>query len=360
MAYRRRYARRRPATRARRRTYSRRPAAKSRRRTYARRSRRTPQLRSTYQADIPMRVPKYIKALINPFDKDTYGCRIPDSSTSPSSFLALYDNNAQSCNSANLWMSSTLYVPNSYAYAYEMTSASGSAVTVPAAYGGSINTAKQTVVRSNYSLARPVSHGIRITCAQAATATIGYCHICLVPLTMSGATWTALPLTVAQMASLPTYRRVTISSLTNNPLVVVNRYNDDTAYRYSDVNNDESILSPVGDTFHSWMGIIVAFTEHGQNATVAIANVENLCHFEVQALPNGVSSDGPGEPSNPAVLEAACNAASQSNASFIEGTYDEEQHYKQCLNNAGMKYRQMTAALGNRGLPGITTSGRLG
>jgi len=358
MAYRRRYARRRPVTRRRR--YSRRPAARPRRRTYTRRTRRAPTLRSAYQTDIPMRVPKYIKALINPFDKDSYGARIPDSSTSPSTSLSVYDNNAQSCNTANLWMSSTLYVPNAYAYAYEMNSASGSTITVPVAFGGAINTSKQTAIRSQFSLARPVSHAVRITCAQAATATIGYCHVCLVPLSLAGATWTAIPLTVAAMAAMPTYRRVTISSLTNNPLVVVNRYNDDTAYKYTDVNNDESITSINGETFHSWMGVMVAFTEHGLNATVAIANVENLCHFEVQSLPLGVSTDRPGEPSNPAVLEAACNAASQSNASFIEGTFDEEQHYKQCLNNAGMKYRQMTMGMGNRGLPGITTSGRLG
>jgi len=361
MAYRTKRPSRRGAVR-RRRTYTRRAAPRRRAtRTYTARRTRRPVMQSAQQSPIGGRTPKYIKALINPFDKDVYGVRIPDTSTSPSSAIYCYDTVNMAVVDANAGARAQLFVPTTLNYTYAMTTTNATTVSVQAAFAGNTACDKSGAIISNYVVARPVAHGVRITCGIGATSASGYVHVCLIPLSMASTTWKAVPLNVTQMASMPTYRRVTLASLTSNPLVVVNRYNDSTAYAYVDVNVNEANRDLTkGSTFHSWMGVYVMVTDHGLNIGNSLVSCENLCHFEAQALNTGVSSDGMGEPSNPAVLEAAANSASQSNANFIEGTYDEEQHYKQCLANAGRRYAQISGAAGGHGLPGISNAGRLG
>jgi len=358
------YRTRRPARRTtvrRRRTYTRRAAPRRRvARTYTARRSRRPVMQSAQQTPIGGKTPRYIKALINPFDKDVYGVRIPDTSTSPSSAIYTYDTRSMIVVDVNAAARSALFVPNAGQYSYDLTSTGPDATTIKASFSGAVAVAKTAAIQAAYTLARPVAHGVRITCGTGATTTAGFVHVALVPLSMSASTWKNLPLNTAQMSSMATYRRVTLSSLTANPLVVVNRYNDSTAYKYTDTGNAEAVTDGTGQTFHSWMGIMVMITGHGLNIGGELVSIENLCHFEVQAKNDGISSDGMGEPSNPAVLEAAANAASQSNANFIEGTYDEEQHYKQCLNNAGRRYQQISGAGGGHGLPGISNAGRLG
>lgn len=360
MAYRRRYARR-PATRKRRYsrapTYRRRPTRAVARRT---RTRRPGVMRSAQQKNIGGTTPKYIKALINPFDKDSYGVRIPDTSTAPSSAIHCYDSNVITVRDGNLFAAANIYVPSSNSYTYLTTGISTTTIAAAAGFGGATATSKATSIQSNYSLCRPVSHGIRITCPLGATSAAGYCHVALIPLSMHSTTW-ILPTTVDQMATYNTYRRVTLASLTANPLVVVNRYNDSTAYRYSNPLRAEAVQETrEGSPFHSWMGIMVMITQHGENVGVDLVSVENICHFEAQALASGLPTDGVGEASNPPVLEAASNANSQSNSNFVEGTFDEEQHYKQCMSNAGRRYLTAVAGYAGGGLPGISNAGRLG
>lgn len=345
--------------------YQKKRASYARRRAPVRRSsyrRRTRRSRVGGSMGPSRMMPKYIKALVNPFQKDVYGVRIPDTSTSPSSSLMLYDELTISADHTNpTWARAQLFVPNSSQYSYITVPAAANSWTIPAAFGGATATNKQIAVQSNFDLVRPVAHALRITCQQAATGAAGYCHIALVDLDTFGTTWQNLPQDIGGMASNLTYRRVTLASLTQNPLVVVNRYMDQTAFSYVSCKNKEigsfNQSMPFMNAFHSWMGILVVFEGMGVAADAVIASVENICHFEVTSQPSGVNPDHPAEMSNPEVLDAAANCQSHSNCSFIEGTTDETMYLQSAYAYAGI---HTGANYGyNGGIPGVNNPGRL-
>ena len=71
---------------------------------------------------------------------------------------------------------------------------------------------------------RSVAHGIKITCPLNLTTAAGYVHIASYTLNTQGKSTWALPTTVAGIQDLPGYKRVTLQSLTQNPLIVVNKF----------------------------------------------------------------------------------------------------------------------------------------
>jgi len=125
---------------------------------------------------------------------------------------------------------------------------------------------------------RPVAHGIRITCPISPTTIQGELHLCLYPMSQAtGSTW-ALPVNVSQMQRLPSYKRVPLAELTQKPMIYVNKYMDDTAFRYFDPN--DTFLGNLGsgtnafDFGNQWCCIVIAI-ENPYGSVTNNLDIEN-------------------------------------------------------------------------------------
>lgn len=293
--------------------WSRQPSAMSRR--GAARGKRMYRAR---RARMQFSLPKFMLAQIDPFSRDAMHVRVPDDSTAPSTSFYTYDEINIAPNNAIAGGAAAMYFyPNARLVGAVGTSSSTSAWTWPAAYGGTVANSKTSTIQSQFSVSRPVAHGIRLTCGLAPTSVTGYVHIGLYTLSMfQQSTWN-LPVNLSQLSELPHYKRVTLASLTQNPLVVTNKWLDQTAFRYTDVSSFE-VGNQSNGTFeiaNSWMGIVLVVEGHGQAAGSTCLTVEAICHFEGQSNFGGLTQDRPAERPAPHVMDATAATVARTPAS---------------------------------------------
>lgn len=308
--------------------------------SYVRRGYRKPRAGSTYRRNYYPRYkaiantpPQFMLAQLNPFDPAARGVRVPDESTAPSSAFHLFDNDSITPSSGGVAVNNEicagLYLPNcnTYKYSQSATSVGITTVTWDATFTPITQPSKLSSVVAQYSVARPVAHGIRLTCPLAPTTVTGFAHIALLSIDTYNSnglnglfTNGILPNSVAGMRELPHYRRVTLASLTQEPLVVVNKYLDTTAFRYVDTNSNELAAFSAEGVFHvpqSWMAILVMVEGHSQSPGTSVLNVDNMCHFEGQSKASGLNTDDSAETANPDVFDGTSSAAGQSPASYL-------------------------------------------
>jgi len=176
---------------------------------------------------------KFALAQLDPFEPRCLGAKVPDSNTIPS--IANMDQDQ-----VNL---TTLAGPNTLAaiafypsYTYATVTATGGAGTVswPTTGSGRRNLSSVT---TNVEAIRPVAHGIRISSSTAPTNTTGFVHVGLAVESRRGGALDGspdLPTSVNEMTGLPHYKRFTVASLTQSPVTVINKWIDETAFRYDD------------------------------------------------------------------------------------------------------------------------------
>ena len=105
-------------------------------------------------------------AQIDPFCPEALGAKIPDSNTYPSTAFKIADIQAGLQTDANGIIAFAM-LPSVQAYAVKGVSASTSSWTWTAAYGGTTASARIGSITSNFTLFRPVAHGIRVSCMAA-------------------------------------------------------------------------------------------------------------------------------------------------------------------------------------------------
>lgn len=268
-----------------------------------------------------IRMPRFLLAQIDPFSRDAMHVRVPDDSTAPSSSFYAYDELNLAANNAIIGGAAAFYFyPNPLCIGAQANSATASSWTWAANYGGTVLVSKTTAIRAQYTLSRPVAHGIRITCGMAPTSVTGYCHIGLYSLSLFNQPTWKLPTSIADLSELPHYRRVTLASLTQTPLVVCNKFLDPTAFRYTDTGSFETVQagSAIFQVANSWMGIIVIVEGHGQIVGAPVVTVETICHFEGQSGYGGLTQDGPAESPRPAEFAATAETVATVGASHAD------------------------------------------
>lgn len=308
-----------PAPRApprRRRSYARRAPARRRAR-----ARRPVRRRRSYVRRSLMRkrgFTKYEMAQVNPFDPKVEGVKIPDSNTQPST-TSYGEDRVVFTGSATDMAQCKAFMPNPSAIVVQSVDSSSSAWTWPASFAANTSQVRSSFV-TNYVGIRPVAHGIRISSQAAPTSVTGFVHIAIYPVgQFNQSTWN-FPTSLGQMTQLPWYRRVTVSSLTQTPLIVVNKFLDCTATRYFDPLSDLSATgTDTGFQFSgSWCAILVAV--EGQPLLTSNLSVETLVHYE--CLPSFGSSFGigtsPAAPFNVEELQETSRINGQTEASFYE------------------------------------------
>lgn len=245
-------------------------------------------------------------AHVNPFDRKCFDARVPDQSTAPSSPFYLYDTSDFSIAVGN--SNCKIFSPWTTKYTVGMTYVGPTSWAAPLDFVSSVtNYAKLSSMQSQYTLVRPVAHGVRLSCPLSPQTVTGYTHVCLYPISNYGDTTWQVPTSVSQMQDCPFYQRFTNAQLIANPITIVNKYSDEAAFRYRDVN-DSGTGTATGVEYHNfgWMMIVVAVTGAPDGNAIAC---ENILHMEGQALSGNLSGDLTSEQWRPSVMAATSEYA---------------------------------------------------
>jgi len=249
----------------RRRTYSRRRAPARRRvarkRVYARPKRTMSRAnRGRQQCVCPGEMgdgAKFALAQLDPFHVSVAGAKIPDSNVQPS----ISTTDVEQVNLISGAVGTNLH---GFAFRPQWTWATQEATPgVPLAWGAaystlSTNRSKRAGYNTAIELTRPVAHAIRLSSPLAPTTASGFVHIAISTETNFIQTTWSYPTTIAQISGCQFYKRVTLASLTQSPLTVINKWVDDTAFRYSSPASDYQSSSAVNfQTDHGWGTIVV-------------------------------------------------------------------------------------------------------
>ena len=175
---------------------------------------------------------QYQIAQVDAFDPRSVGVRIPDSNSTPSCGVLTSDDYSLPVPSPG-FSCAFAFQPNTSTSLVTAVGATVTSWTWPATFGGATASNKFAPIAANFDMFRPVSHGVRISSSLASTAATGFCHIAVYPSRTTKNTWD-FPTNIAAMADCMWYTRVTISSLTQTPYVIQNKFLDCTANRYID------------------------------------------------------------------------------------------------------------------------------
>jgi len=212
--------------------------APARRRTTARRAaprRRAPTRRPATTCSSATELSlgaRFALAQLDPFHISVTGAKIPDSTVIPSLSITDVEIANQSSTAVAGELHAIAFRP---AYVTGRVSAGSGVGTVawPATFAGS-NRSKAVAYGAAIELNRPVAHAIRMSSPVAPTSATGFVHIALSTESHYGVTTWQWPTTIAQLSGCQYYKRVTLASLTQSPLTFINKYIDDTAFRYRD------------------------------------------------------------------------------------------------------------------------------
>jgi len=255
-----------------------------------------------------LRKTPFLLGQINPFDTLVKGVKVPDANT-------MNSDTATICESFPLSITTggnvKAWVCNVWPRGCLVTSTEGvSTWSWTASYGGSSDYSRISDISASYAAIRCCAHGVRLSCTLAPTAATGFVHMAVyAPSTYGEATW-PFPTSIGAMSDLPWYRKVTLASLTQNPITIVNKFLDQTAFRYEEPDQGSAGFanSNRGEFHipHSWGSIIIAV--EGTPAG-ALFSAEQIVHYEALPLQGTMNASSPAAPSDPAQMQAAGHAS---------------------------------------------------
>jgi len=304
--------RRRPSTPTRRR---RAPARTPRGRRVAPASMRNP--RQTRQMEPGE---KFLFAQIDPFSPECWGAKIPDSNTVPSVASQDVENVSLALTTATnmrAWAFNPSYVTG------QITSNEAAAQWVwPLAFAGGSNRSKYTSYSAQFELNRPTAHAVRISSPVAPLNATGFVHIAIAYESYYGATTWSWPTTPGGLSGYQYYKRVTLASLTQSPLTIVNKYVDDTAFRYlstdaSDIKQGQDLEFSVP---HSWGTILIAVEGVGSTSPLSIEHL-----LLTEAIPKSTStvSGSTAASFSPEIVQATSNMSAHTDFTHSETNQNE-------------------------------------
>lgn len=334
--------RRRRATTIRRSSYSRSRPAYSRtryassRRPYRRRAstlRRRPQACACPGEMSPG--DKFVMLQGDPFDTKYFGAKIPDSSTLPSIPTPVQYNQTLSIAPA---------AAPSMAHAWAFyPSVLGSFVTAvgnaPGAWGwatAAVQNAQQfTAFTQQFEAYRPTAHAVRLSCPFAPTTTTGFVHIAIATETVYNpggtpvAQYLNLANSLADMSGYTFYKRVTLASLTQSPITLINKWTDETAFRYQSALAPENTAGGGPLTIHipwSWGTLLVAVEGASTNNTVGqpLSPLQAEVVLHTECIPDKASTllGSTAASYNSGVLNAVSQAVAQTDFAHTEEQQD--------------------------------------
>lgn len=328
--------------------YRRRRSTFRRRRPYGRtyktrrygRTRRFSRRRMINYAVALHRMPKFLRAQINPFDANVSGVKIPDSNTYPSGTIKVEDTWGFTSDANGLVCKAFFpTVTNTIVSHVANTSTSW---TWQGAYAGGTDSTRKASIVANCQLIRPCAHGLKFMCTGAPTAVTGSVHVAVVAHNVFGkATWN-LPTSITDLSNAMFYKRYPLAQFTQQSLTVVNKFLDCTSQRYFDPSSD--VVDNATDvTLHTsgWACVLICI--EGAPANTTIAGVEEVLHIETIPIKGGIESVSPAAAFNVDTQQTVSHMAGNTPASYAE---QEEQSYLQ----------EVAAAIGNGARTGLSNA----
>jgi len=220
---------------------------------------------------------KFALAQLDPFEPKCLGAKVPDSNTMPSIANADTDQVTLGGPATSGYLIAAAFNPQ-YQYSYLTATPGATSVT----WGGSWSSRRNASnVTASVEAIRPVAHALRMVSPLAPTAATGFVHVGLsVESRYSSIASSSpdFPTTINDMTGLAHYKRFTLASLTQSPVTVINKWIDETGFRYEDpraVNNYISNASTPGTNAlnfnQSWGTLIVMVDSQPTTATVPIS-----------------------------------------------------------------------------------------
>lgn len=260
---------------------------------------------------------KFALANIDPFNVDATGAKIPDSNTCPSHAFRVDDSWPATSSDAN-GLKAFAFLPTLKNTVVNHTAATSSSWTWTAGYGGAADSSRLTAIASQYSLFRPVAHGIRITCPGAPTSVTGNLHVAVVANSEWGATTWGFPTSIAQLSNSLFYKKYPLAQFTQQGVTVVNKFIDTTATRYIDPNSDGIGPTTNDNNFQTngWCAILVV-VEGAPGASV-VMEIEEVIHAECIPKKDGISTATPAAAFDVKNLETVSRMAGETSAAFAD------------------------------------------
>jgi len=278
---------------------------------------------------------KFILAQADPFDTKCFGAKIPDSSTLPS--VSLVDTETQALTLVTTSNAKCYaFLPQYTVAGVEATELNPVQWSWPAAFAGSFNRGKRTNYVASYELDRPVAHAVRISSSVAPTTATGFVHVAIDFQSNLGETTWSWPTTPSAMSGCQFYRRVTLASLTQSPLTIINKFTDETAWRYQSANSAATVaqLTGTANSFQimgsrSWGALLVAFEGTGSTNPL---NVEHILLTESIPTTGSIITGTTAAPSQPSILAGAGHMSAT--ADFAHTEDQQPSYINQALNAA--------------------------
>lgn len=213
----------------------------TRRSAYQRRSRRVQSAgMSTGCCSVMDPGQKFVMVQADPFEPKYFGAKIPDSSTIPSIPTPIqYNQTLQTLNTSQPAFAHAWAFYPSVSFNFITALGLNASQWSFSAASATVQSAPQSAsFQSQFEAFRPTAHAIRLTCPFAPTTTTGFVHIAIATETnMTAANtntqhYTQLAESFSAMSGYTFYKRVTLASLTQSPITLINKWTDETAFRY--------------------------------------------------------------------------------------------------------------------------------
>jgi len=288
-------------------------------------SRRRPNARNPRHVAVSLTpTSRFVLAQMDPFDPKALGAKVPDSNTMPS--LANCDTDL---NSFPIPISTGNLLACAFAPSYRSsfnTAAQGgvAAVSWPSFYSSRRN---YNNIQNSLEAIRPVAHAVRISSPLAPTSTVGFVHIGL----SVESSWNEVagsdfpyPSTINEMAGLSYYKRVTLASLTQSPLTIINKWIDETGFRYDDPRaiynqtTSATVLNPQVLKFQNSWAVIIIMVEGQTNTTASCLSVEHILHSEAIPKKDSFILGSAAAPNSPGTMAAVSTMTGESDFSHTE------------------------------------------
>jgi len=229
---------------------------------------------------------KWALAQLDPFHPLAAGAKIPDTNTMPSIANSSTDQVSAPLATTG-FLTGFAFRPNYNSAVISATPASASTVTWGAlASSNAANRRDYTEFLVQFEAVRPVAHAVRLVSQMSPTTATGFVHIGLSVESQyaspAGPTW-SFPTTVNEMTGLSHYKRVTLASLTQSPLTVINKWIDERGFQYQDPAQVASLSASGGNEITNpfggdWCTIVVLV--EGAPVTPSPLSAEHLLMTE--------------------------------------------------------------------------------
>jgi len=285
---------------------------------------------------------RFALAQLDPFDPRASGAKIPDSNTMPSIANTDVDQVALTVPGART-VAAIAFTPTYRGGTMVAAVASGDVITWPRGFAagpppvGTIGRRNADNVIAQLEAIRPVAHAIRMSSSLSATAAKGFVHIGLSVESRFSDDGLNLnyqwPTTINDMTGLAHYKRVTLSSLTQSPLTVINKWLDETAFRYDDTRAYQidttaagtpattSVVQSTFNLFGSWATIVVML--EGVTAGETPISFEHILLTEALPKKNSFIIGTPAAPNSPSIVSAVSSMQSETDFAHTEAGQSE-------------------------------------